>query len=675
MALAVSLPHPATSDLGTLLHQALSALTLLVESKPDSDRLLAETVKIAGQALRAGGAAVWVTETPDAPDLILEHNLAQLQLKNPANNGAIPGIVIAVRRCAREIKPLVIPAYFVDQQAVDTPTNPSPFELLFIPIKLHGKATMVLMMAVPPPPANDGTLHRTYLNFLIRMVAGIEPALTERHLRLIETDRGTSSKLVRFTDQIHRHLFLGQVAVDISNLARDAMEADRVTIELYPRKRKKIIAVSNVDEPNKRANVLQVQRLLFDYIRDRHVPVILDRKAAEQLVSDPVLQDAAAAYFAATDFDAFLAAPIKTEDTASPVLGVMLVEYAATEKAQSQSNLLPEVTRLCAGSVANAIEVESMPLFKYYHALRAVWQRPAASGKKLILTLTGLALIAAAILAVIPFNFSIKADCQIRPSAQLSIVAPMEERIIDVPVRAGDHVYAKDQRASLGKLVKPLAQFDSTELVAQRAEAVGKRDELQVELKEAEKNEKNGSMAKIGEAQSQIEQIQHQIDFLDHQINQCTVWSPIEGTVLTENVEQKRWSAPKKSEPLMEVARFSDWEIVVDVPESEVATVHTALEEATRRSISDGRPDQGISVDYILTPWPDQRYEVHAVGTATLLPASQQSKNANVFRLLVKLDPSKLPAGLQSSGVTGRAKILLGKNPSSPNGYEALSVS
>ncbi len=141
------------------------------------------------------------------------------------------------------------------------------------------------------------------------------------------------------------------------------------------------------------------------------------------------------------------------------------------------------------------------------------------------------------------------------------------------------------------------------------------------------------------------------------------MYSPIEGTVLTENVEQKRWSTPKKSEPLMDVASFSDWELVVDVPESEVATVRRALERSTRAAAADGHADQGIPVDYILTPWPDQRYEVHAKGVATLLPASQQSKNANVFRLQVKLDPASLPAGLSMSGFTGRAKIHVGHKP------------
>ena len=47
----------------------------------------------------------------------------------------------------------------------------------------------------------------------------------------------------------------------------------------------------------------------------------------------------------------------------------------------------------------------------------------------------------------------------------------------------------------------------------------------------------------------------------------------------------------------------------------------------------------------------------------TLLPASQQSKNANVFRLQVKLDPTSLPPGIAMSGFTGRAKIHVGRKP------------
>jgi len=653
MSLTVTLPN---SDLASVLQQAIASLGKIIEGKPESDQLLAEMVRISGEALKAGGAGVWVTEHPERPELVLEHQLAQIQLMN--GEKVVTGVMTAVRRCAREAKPLIVPAFFLEQDAVDAPQNPSPFELLYVPMKLHGKVAMVLMMAVPPPPMNDAGLHRTYLNFLIRMAGAVEQSLAERHLQLIEKDRGTSSKLVRFAEQVHKHLFVGQVAVDISNLARDVMEADRVTVELYPRMRKRVVAVSNVDEPNKRAHVFQVQRLIFDYVRDRQAPVVLDREATQQLVSDPVLQDAAAAYFEATDFNAFLAAPIKSDDPASPVLGVMLVEYQTSEQAQTHVNLLNEVGRLCAGSVANATEIESLPFLKMFHMIRALWRQPAGTKRTMTLALAGLAVVLITVIAVFPFDFSIKADCQIRPSAQLSIVAPMEERLIDVPVRAGEHVFTRDQRTPTGEPVKPLVRFDSTNLIAQKAEAMGKVGAIQAELRDAQRK---GDLPKIGVAQNELDEENQQIRLLDNEIDQCTVWSPIEGTVLTENVEQKRWSTPKKSEPLMDIASFSDWELVVDVPESEVAAVRGALEKATRTAISDGRPDQGIEIEYILRPWPDQRYVVHAKGIATLLPASQQENNANVFRLLVKLDPASLPNDLRMSGFTGRAKIHLGK--------------
>ena len=145
MSVSVTVPHP---DLATTLQQAVAALTKVIESKPEMDRLLAEMVRISGQALKAGGAGVWVAENVDRPELVLEHNLAQLQLM--ASGAAISGIKIAIRRCAREAKPLIVPAFFVDAETVDTPVNPSPFELLFVPMKLHGKVAMVLMMALPP---------------------------------------------------------------------------------------------------------------------------------------------------------------------------------------------------------------------------------------------------------------------------------------------------------------------------------------------------------------------------------------------------------------------------------------------------------------------------------------------------------------------------------------------
>ena len=636
--------------------------------------------------------------------MILEHNLAALQLLTEGRVGAgasampIKGLTAGVRRCAREGKPLVVPAFFTEHEVsgggglgcglgsgigggngsgVDVPVNPSPCELLFMPMRLHGKVALVLMVAVMPPGmggGNEHSLHRTYLNFLARMVGSVEQTLTDRHLNLMEKDRGTSSKLVRFAEQVHKHLFLGQVAADIANLARDILSADRVTAELYPtgRMKKKVIAVSNVDEPNKRATTMQVQRLLFDYVRDRQVPVAMDREGAKQLASDPALQDAATAYFGACALDAFLLAPIKADDPTSPVVGVLLVEYGnggghgeadgtpAVQRAQANVGLLAEIARLSTGSVANAMDMESLPLIKSFYALRKIWRAPTASGRAMVLTMTGLVMAAVVVLGFVPFDFAIKADCQIRPSAQLSIVSPLEERIVDIPVRAGEHVYPKGGHGPDGEEAKPLAVLDATELIAQRAEAVGKLESQRLEMKDFERR---GDQAKVAGAQVEIKQLQTQIDLLQQQIEQCTVWSPIEGTVLTENVEQKRWSTPKKSEPLMEVASFTDWQLVVDVPESEVAGVRTALEAATKKSLIDGRADQGIDVEYILTSFPEKRYAIRARGVATVLPASQQSKNANVFRLQVKLDAASLPPGVAMSGLTGRAKVHVGRMP------------
>src|SRR4051812_40440368 len=107
---------PATSpnDIAAVLQQATVALQKVIETKPDTDRLLAEMVRICGQALGAGAAGVWVTENPDRPELILEHNLPALMLlvEGVPARGAVAGL----RRCAREGKPLIVPPFFSEQE-------------------------------------------------------------------------------------------------------------------------------------------------------------------------------------------------------------------------------------------------------------------------------------------------------------------------------------------------------------------------------------------------------------------------------------------------------------------------------------------------------------------------------------------------------------------------------
>jgi len=302
--------------------------------------------------------------------------------------------------------------------------------------------------------------------------------------------------------------------------------------------------------------------------------------------------------------------------------------------------------------VRNAFEVESIPLFKWVHKVWKLWRGPMTNKRGMVMSIVGVVLVAAVVVGVVPFGFSIKADCQVRPAVHVPIVAPVDGRIIDVPVRAGERVYPKGEvrDSASGSPPKPLVVFDATEFVLQRADVTARLDELAVALVEAKtKGNVLGNMAKIRGIEVQMKSLQSQRDMYDYQIDACTVWSPIEGVVLTENVEQKRWSAPRKGEPLVEVASFSDWELLVDVPEGEVAEVRRALEESGE-----------VEVEYILYPWPDRKWPVRAKGVGSLLPSSMQNKSTNVFRLQVKLDVSDLPAGIAMSGVTGRAKVHVG---------------
>jgi hypothetical protein len=637
--------QPAAEDTSHF-QQAALALSEFIAQKPEMEKLLGEMVRLCGQALSATGAGVWVTETPDHPELVMEHNLRNLGLMQ--DNRTLPGLAVAVRRTAREGKPLIVPPFFVDNEANDLPVNPSQYELLLTPIRVAAKIAMVLVMAVPA--TSNVARHRAHLNFLQRMIASIEASLTQGRLQMMERDHGNSGKLLRFAHQIHQHLHVGEVAVDIANLVRGVVEAQRATVELYPRLRKKVVAVSNVDTPNRRAAIFEAQRLILDYVRDRQVPVTLDRAASRQLVSDPALQDAASAYFSTTAFDAFAAAPIKHEEK---IVGTILTEYGTAESAQAHATELSELARLSATSVNNALEYESIPFRRLLHALSLVWRKPTATKRCIAYSIVGIIAIAASLL-LIPCDFALKADCTVQPVVQLNVVAPMDGRIINVAVHAGQHVYALKDKARLpaGTVIQPLVEFDSTDLRASLAEEQGKEAELLVQLKDAQSR---GEMSKIGAGQLQLKQVQEQIALLNHQIEQATVYSPFEGTVLTEHPEQKKWASARLGEPLMDVASFSDWILVVDVPESDVAVVRNALENAAQTH------QDGIEVEYIFYPWPDQKYTIKARGLPTLLPASSIAGGKNVFRLQIPVNPAELPPGIAMSGVTGRAKIHVGK--------------
>ncbi len=150
----------APPDISDASHQAIAAFTQVIQQKPELDKLLGEMIQISGRTLEAAGAGIWVTENPDNPELIIEHNLAQMGLMK--SNRTLPGLAIAVRRTAREGKPLIVPPYFVDNEAHDLPVNPSPYELLLSPIRMAGKVTMVLAAWLYRRPPTAAAIARNF---------------------------------------------------------------------------------------------------------------------------------------------------------------------------------------------------------------------------------------------------------------------------------------------------------------------------------------------------------------------------------------------------------------------------------------------------------------------------------------------------------------------------------
>ncbi len=217
MTTTFTFAEPKTSDAS---QQAIEAFTHVIQQKPELDKLLGEMIQISGRTLEAAGAGIWVTENPDNPELIIEHNLAQMGLMK--SNRTLPGLAIAVRRTAREGKPLIVPPYFVDNEVCRK--NPSPYELLLSPIRVgkdHGACRTGDHRRQPPSHAPH--------------CATFDRAGRRKHDRtpasLMEKDRGHAGKLVQFAQQVHGHLHLREVAVDVANLSRGLLEAQRVTVE------------------------------------------------------------------------------------------------------------------------------------------------------------------------------------------------------------------------------------------------------------------------------------------------------------------------------------------------------------------------------------------------------------------------------------------------------------
>lgn len=241
----------------------------------------------------------------------------------------------------------------------------------------------------------------------------------------------------------------------------------------------------------------------------------------------------------------------------------IVVESASTDRD------LEEILRAEAPLVAHAMESKRGPL----RAL--LFPNRAARGKNpgsILRYWWVVAMVLLLLVLVRPVPVSISGPCELMPKHRSLVVARVGGKISSVLVREGEEVQNG----------QALFQIDATALLA--AQAVKDQTLKQLE-NDARRWMHSGEMKNLRDAEIQHEQLVAELNLLARDIENATICSPINGVVLTKDIELKAGAMVQPGELMAEVAGLGEWELVIRIDESQIDPLEEVLLRASPANV------------------------------------------------------------------------------------------
>ncbi len=227
-------------------------------------------------------------------------------------------------------------------------------------------------------------------------------------------------------------------------------------------------------------------------------------------------------------------------------------------------------------------------------------------------------------LLFLPVPYRLAAEAVVRPKIARFVVSRYDGLLEKTMVRPGDAV-------TTGKI---LARLDGREVEVERAA-------LQAELDKARKMRDQatalGNIAAAQVARLDALRYEQQVTRLQERLNHLTIISPVDGIVLSGDLQRAEGSPVSRGQTLFEVAPLANMDVEVTIAEETISRVH---EQAQVKVRFDAYPDALWQKEF-----------------SRIEPKAQLRNNRNVFIGVLEFDnpDNKLRPGMQ-----GKATIHVG---------------
>ncbi|MCA9211651.1 MAG: HlyD family efflux transporter periplasmic adaptor subunit [Planctomycetales bacterium] len=432
-----------------------------------------------------------------------------------------------------------------------------------------------------------------------------------------------AERIDEFATQLHAATGLRHTAVVLANISREFIQCDRVTVLTRGRRGLEVRATSGVDIVNSRSRFVRgVQRLAAT----ASVSGDLWYSGPSDDVSPQLLQHAERILDQAGCRE-FGIISIRDPQNDVNVLGALFVEYFSSSKSKRAGHI-EVVRRHAAIALANAMEVEQVPLWSLWQLLKLRWNVTRKLSSAAIAGLVSVAVIA---IALIPTAFTVNATGTLEPTNQKHLFAPITGEVAELHVSHGSLVKAGD----------PVLRIESAELEAKLQEITGRqkstRERLaaiqvaRVDARGIASEQLHRLSAEHAALSAELVSLDAQLTLLNRQMADATLNSPINGQVITWDVSQRLTRRPvQPGDKLITIAETDgDWELRVRIPDRKAGFVASELAR-TRQ----------LEVSCVLESEPDREFE----GTLrTVANATAELRNVSYVPAVVAIDSRENP--------------------------------
>jgi biotin carboxyl carrier protein len=618
-------------------------------------------------ALAAPGGAVWTVGEGGGLQLVYQINLQQTGLIDNQVGQQQHGRLL--HQVLTGTEGALVAPHSGTGEATDNDenaaANPTDFLLVLAPV-LNDQGPQGVIEIFQRSGARI-TTQRGYLRFLLQVCEFAGDFLKGRRLRHLSEKQSLWEQLETFTRTAHEKLHVRETAYTVANEGRRLIGCDRVSVAIRRGGKCPIEAVSGQDTFDKRSNVTVMLSKLAAAVVKTGEDVWYSGDTSDMA---PQVEAALDAYVDESHTKAIAILPLtepqdeeakfaeeEVDHRPPRVIGALIVEQMVDSRTPDGFLQRVEVVRTHSSTaLTNALQYEGLFLLPLWRFLGKGTRFFRGRAVPKTLAISAAVIGAVAFLCFYPADFKLEGDAKLRPKVRQNVYAQVEGRIKKVNVDHDDLVHKGDvllvqesteldkkMEEVRGQLLKDAAQLDATTRELDRNE----------ELTEADKSKKESEVTELKES---IKSFKKQLDTLDIEKEMLKIRSPIDGRVVTSNVQEQLGSTRpvNRGDKLLEIADpTKEWELEVLMPEKRMGHI------AEAHSATKGK----LPVTFFLATNPADQLQ----GEVDIeeLSAEIRGESGNTVLVHVSFDQDKLHKVIAKPkiGASATAKIHCGKRP------------